>query len=187
MLLKKEMIMKLQLKKASSGVALLVLSTLTAVTACGESNPSPSDEDDIINPEGGATASGGRSSSSGGSTNGSGGRVISDGGANGEGDGDGDGDGDTDTAGDTDSDTGGDTDGNDGSGGNLGQEPERENCSEDPNGTGDEIGECWDLAECNGVTTVQFLNQCQGEGSCIGRFDNESRIEGFDGDLPPLN
>lgn len=180
--LTKENIMKFKLNRATRSAAILTFLTAVSVTACGEDNNSPPDDDDIINPEGGATASGGRSpSASGGSKNGSGGR--SEGGS----DGDTDNETDGDTEGDTEGDTDGDTDGNDGSGGGLVVEPEREDCSDEPNEESDELGECWDLSECNGKATVQFLNQCAGEGTCIGAFDNESRIEGFDGTLPSLN
>ena len=166
--------MKLKLNRATRGAVILALFTAASVTACGEDNDSPSDDDDIINPEGGANASGGRSSSSssGGSKNGSGGR-RSDGGNKGDSD--------------TDDDTDGDTNGPDGSGGGLVIEPEREDCSEEPNGETKKIGECWDLSECNGQDTVQFLNQCAGEKWCIGAYDNKKNIESYNETLPPLN
>lgn len=70
-----------------------------------------------------------------------------------------------------------------GTGGGLVSEPTREDCPEDPNG---ESGDCWDLSDCNGAAPEQFLNQCVGGDTCIGAFDNETRIEGFEGTLPPL-
>lgn len=42
---------------------------------------------------------------------------------------------------------------------------------------------CWKLEDCNG-TQKQFLERCS--GTCLAPFDNDDRIEGFTGTLPPL-
>jgi hypothetical protein len=166
--------MKINWTTLSNRAALAAILSAVAFTACGESNDGP--DDDIINPSGGRNSSG-------------------DG--DGEGDGDNTGDGDGDTTGDGDGDGkggqggggngDGDGDGDTGTGGNLTIEPEREDCPAEPNDESEKLGDCWDLSDCNGVSTEQFLNQCAGDGPCQGFFDNEDKIEGFDGTLPPLN
>jgi hypothetical protein len=158
--------------KATIFVSLAV--ALAAAQACKGSNPAPSEDDDnVINPGGsenddgsggrsntktggrGNTASGGRTGQS------SGGRAnTSSGGRNIGGEG-----------GDPGSPSGG---AETGIGGGF-VEPPRGDCEDEPNGEG-----CWDLTKCNGVETIQFLEQCG--GTCQAPFDNE----GFTGTLPPL-
>jgi hypothetical protein len=152
---------------------LLGLSSLVAV-ACGEENPPPSDEggsgNDIGDGSGGQPndgGGGGANDGSGGATDGGG-----SGGTNGEG-----GEGGEVTGG--------------GSGGSppiIVEEPELPACDE-PDGEIDGgvlDGEpCWGTGvTCKGTDTEQFLQQCS--GTCIEHFDNEARIVGFDGTLPPL-
>jgi hypothetical protein len=138
---------------------LIVLFALSAsFQACKGENASPADDDDVVNPGGEANddGSGGRKAT-GGSGN-TGGRRGSGGSRNLGGEGNDDGSGGT----------------------GIVAPPEKEDCPDEPNGD-----ECWDLSECNGVKTIQFLEQCQGE--CLfGGFDN-SKIEGYSGGtLPPL-
>ena len=177
--------MTMKWTKTTIHAAFLSVTTALAFAACSESNPEPDDED-IITTDGGNGPTG-----DGDSDSDSDGDSDSDTATTNNGDGDGDGDetgggsgpgGNGNTSGDGD----GDGD-NTGTGGNLGQEPEREDCDEEPNGDTPKLGDCWDLAGCNGVASEQFLNQCAGEGTCVGNYDNEANIEGFTGTLPPLN
>lgn len=150
---------------------LLILFAVSAsFQACKGENSEPDDGDDVVNPggdrnddgSGGRKASGGSGNSSGGKSSNTGGGRTSSGGAAGDSPG-----GETSSGGVPE-----------GSGGGF-VEPPREDCPEEPNGD-----ECWDLSECNGVDSIQFLEQCS--GNCVfGPFDN-ANIEGFDGTLPPL-
>lgn len=161
---------------------ILVLAIGALPAACKGGNTSPSDEDDdngddVVNPGGdrnddGAGGSstgktGGRGNAGGSSNGTTGGRGPGSGGQGGDLGGDGN--------------TGGAeaTGGNGGGSGGGFVKPPVPNCDEEPNGE-----ECWDLTECNGVSTIQFLEQCG--GVCQAGFDNLTRIEGFTGTLPPL-
>lgn len=157
---------------------LLALSSSVAV-ACGDNNEPPSDEDgptDIGNDGGGEPGSGGAGDGSG--------ATSADGAGGGSGGGS-DGSGNSGNAGGE----GGQNGSGGGSGGGF-EEPDAEDCSEEPNGTfpGEdnpvEGEDCWDHSECKGVASEQFLNRCS--GTCLQPFDNEERIVGFDGNLPPL-
>lgn len=152
----------------------------SVAVACGDNNtPSDTDTDstDISEDGGGEPGSGGRNGDGSGATS-------NDGAGGGSG-------GSTDGAGGNNGGEGGQTNtGGNGAGGGSGgfiviDEPD---CPEEANGTfadGDNEGEaCWDHAECKGVASEQFLNRCS--GTCLEFFDNEQRIVGFDGDLPPL-
>lgn len=146
---------------------LILFAVGASFQACKGENNEPDDGDDVVNPGGDSNddgGSGGRktggSGNSGGGSNTGGGRAS--GGAAGDAQG-----GETSSGGAPE-----------GSGGGF-VEPPREDCPEEPNGD-----ECWDLSECNGVNSIQFLEQCS--GNCVfGPFDN-TKIEGFDGTLPPL-
>ena len=168
------------MRKLSIKVAfplLLGIASSVAV-ACGDNNtPSDTDTDstDISEDGGGEPGSGGGSngdgsgaSASDGAGGGSGGSTDGAGGNNNGGEG-----GQTNTGGT-------------GTGGFV--EVDLPDCDEDANSTfedGDNAGEeCWDHSECKGVASEQFLNRCS--GTCLEFFDNEERIVGFDGDLPPL-
>jgi hypothetical protein len=80
--------------------------------------------------------------------------------------------------------------GEDGNGtGGFAPPPERPDCPTTANGTQPVTSDipgtaCWDISECNGVKPEQFLERCNG-GNCYP-FDNEDRIEGYTGTLPPL-
>lgn len=104
-------------------------------------------------------------------------------------------DDDDDFVGDDDEDDDEDDDGDDDDGPGPGpgpgfEERELEPCEAEPNGrqpSGSAIAgrDCWDLTECNGINSVQFLNQCNA-GQCFP-FDNTRRIQGYSGGaLPPL-
>lgn len=163
--------MKFQITTARAAIFSLV--TAFAFIACGDKNDEPQVGDgDISTGDGDGDGDGDTNSDTNTSSNGDG---DGDGGGN-----NGDGDGEGGNNGDGDGD-------NNGTGGNLSEIPEREDCPDEPDGEEDVIGECWDISNCNGVTDQQFLNQCAGEGTCIGFFDNEDKIEGFEGTLPPLN
>lgn len=168
------------MRRLSIKVALpLLLGIASSVAvACGDNNtPTDTDTDstDISEDGGGEPGSGG--------TNGDGsGATSSDGAGGGSGGNSTDGDGGTNNGGE-----GGQTNtGGTGTGG-FG-EVDLPDCDEDANSTfedGDNEGaECWDHSECKGVASEQFLNRCS--GTCLEFFDNEERIVGFDGDLPPL-
>lgn len=136
---------------------LIVLFALSAAfQACKGENATP-DDDDVVNPGGERNddGAGGRRASGGSGTN-TGGRKASGGSRN----------------------EGGEGNAPQGTGGTA-PLPEREDCPDEPNGD-----ECWDLSACNGIQSIQFLEQCDGE--CLfGAFDN-TKIEGFSGTLPPL-
>jgi hypothetical protein len=155
------------------GVLMLLLAVGVLPSACKDDNVSPSDDDDnTVNPGGDGNddnSTGGKgpakvggSGNSGGSTS-VGGNGPSSGGLGGAA-----GDGNT-----------GGSDASGGTGGGFQPPPGVPDCEDEPNGEG-----CWDLTKCNGVKSIQFLEQC--DGNCQQAFDNEARIEGFDGTLPPL-
>lgn len=134
-------------------------SALAVAIACNSSNPRPNpddDDDDGIVPDDGK----------GGEKNGTGGRASGTGGRSGNSGGQG---GDVIQPG-----TGG---------GSIEPPPDRNECPEEPDDE-NSLGPCWNLTDCNGVSTLQFLNQCG--NTCIEPFD-QSAIEGFTGELPPLN
>ncbi len=54
-----------------------------------------------------------------------------------------------------------------------------------PNAPNNDADDCWELSECSGQNSEQFLQQCS--DNCIAPFDNATRIEGWNGTLPPLN
>lgn len=166
-------------RASSWAVPVLLGLALAAPQACKSSNASPSDDDNVVNPGG---APGDDDSGSGGKSNtGTGGRAQQGSGGKGS-----TGSGGADLGG-----AGPGGEGNQASGGNHPSggadqgtaggfvEPPREDCGDEPNGA-----DCWDLTKCNGVSTIQFLEQCS--GACVAPFDNEARIEGYTGTLPPL-
>jgi len=151
---------------------LLIGIASTVAAACGDNNgPSDTDEDgtDISTDGGGEPGSGGGENDGSGGGGGTGGKPT---GTGGKGPGSGGEGGQTNTGGN-------------GSGGFI--TVDLPDCDDEANGTfeggANEGEECWDHSECKGVATEQFLNRC--DGNCLWVFDN-SRIEDFDGTLPPL-
>lgn len=100
--------------KKISGALLAVACVTALLQACGDENPQP--KDDVIPDLGGASSTGGKDS---GSSTGGAENLGGDGG-------------------------GGSDAGTGGTGGTLAEEPDREDCSEEPNGDDAKIGECWD-------------------------------------------
>lgn len=157
---------------------LLGMSSLIAV-ACGEENPPPSDEGGNGNDIGDG---GGEPNDAGGTPN------DGSGGGNTDGSGGGGGSGGTDGEGGE----GGETGSGGGSGGTppiIIPEVDLPECTDEPDGEIDggvlDGDPCWGTGvTCKGTDTEQFLQQCS--GTCIEHFDNDTRIVGFDGTLPPL-
>jgi len=156
---------------------LLVIASSVAV-ACGEDNPTPNDDTTDIDGAGGPND--GVGGSSGGGSNDGSGATSSDGSGGGSG-----GNNEGGNAGET------------GAGGGSGGEPpiivepiDLPDCPDDADSefeSGPIEGEaCWSGVgvDCKGIDTPQFLQQCS--DNCIAPFDNEARIEGYDGNLPPL-
>jgi len=150
----------------------LALALAFGVTACGDDNASPSDDgDNIIDvPDSGSTGgTGGSTGGTGGDTGGTGGDTGGSGGAGGD-------DDDGGVAGD-----GGGALIDTGVGIDAGDRPD---CDDTTNDTHDSLP-CWNLTTCVPKDTEHFLGQCG--DNCYAPFDNEARIEGYTGTLPPLN
>ncbi len=52
-------------------------------------------------------------------------------------------------------------------------------CDDEPTNSADK---CWDLTECEGQESKHFLEQCS--DNCVAPFDNNTRIEGWNGTGP---
>jgi hypothetical protein len=145
-------------------VALLALGAFASQACNSENDPEPSELGPITPATGGKNDNSGGGSDSGG-TGGSDSGGSSSGGANNLG---GDGPGPS-------------------TGGSF-VEPEIEPCpdeadDEQPSSSAIEGAACWNIEGCKGASDQQFLEQCN--GTCYP-FDNEARIAGYDGTLPPL-
>jgi hypothetical protein len=148
--------------------ALIAFGALAGQACSNDADPEPSDPGPITPSTGGKTNnSGGGNSETGGNSNNTGGG----GGGN---------------------DTGGvDNQGGDGPGPSTGgtfEEPEVPPCpeaadEEQPSSSAIDGTACWNIKDCKGTSDKQFLEQCN--GTCYP-FDNEARIAGYDGTLPPL-
>jgi len=178
------------MRRLSIKVAFPVLLGLASsiAVACGDNSEPPEDGSGGNGPTDISTDGGGEPGSGGNGSDGSGATSSDGSGANSSGSGaaSNDGSGATNNNGGEGGQTG--TGGVIGTGGFV--EVDLPDCSDEPNGEfegGDhpiEGLECWDHAECKGVASEQFLNRCS--DGCLEPFDNEDRIDGFTGTLPPL-